>query len=157
MYQVTKTYGHERGLSATFRQWKATSHCNKLHGYALAITLIFAADVLDARNWVMDFGALKPVKTKLDEMLDHKTLVAKDDPEYEVFLSLHKMGLIDMVEVDAVGCEAFSALIYAEVANWIEDHYLPALKDAGITAPTNLRIQTVTVAEHGSNSASFHG
>ena len=35
MYQSTKTYGNDVGLSCTFRQWKADSHCNKLHGYSL--------------------------------------------------------------------------------------------------------------------------
>ncbi|SVB70610.1 uncharacterized protein METZ01_LOCUS223464, partial [marine metagenome] len=29
MYQSTKTYGNEVGLSCCFRQWRADSHCNK--------------------------------------------------------------------------------------------------------------------------------
>ena len=35
MYRSSKTYGHEIGLSAAFRQWRAQSHCRLIHGYAL--------------------------------------------------------------------------------------------------------------------------
>ena len=43
MYQSTKTYGNDVGLSCTFRQWKADSHCNKLHGYSLGFRFVFEA------------------------------------------------------------------------------------------------------------------
>ena len=37
-YYSTKTYGHNIGLSAVFRQPNADhSHCHLLHGYSLAI------------------------------------------------------------------------------------------------------------------------
>ncbi len=61
-YYSTKTWGHNMGLSAAFRQWRADSHCRLIHGYSLAITLKFAAGDLDARNWVVDFGSLKTLK-----------------------------------------------------------------------------------------------
>ena len=34
-YQVIKTYGNETGHSCAFRQWRAESHCNLIHGYGL--------------------------------------------------------------------------------------------------------------------------
>ena len=56
----TKTYGHEEGLSAVFRQPNAThSHCSLLHGYSLGFRLVFSAEVLDDKNWVVDFGGLR--------------------------------------------------------------------------------------------------
>lgn len=48
-YKSTKLYGHEIGLSAAFRQWRAESHCRFLHGYALAVRFEFEADELDVR------------------------------------------------------------------------------------------------------------
>jgi hypothetical protein len=42
-YQVTKTYGHELGLSCVFRQHRANTHCKHLHGYALAFDIVFEA------------------------------------------------------------------------------------------------------------------
>lgn len=32
LYQSTKTYGHDRGFSCAFRQWRADSHCRLIHG-----------------------------------------------------------------------------------------------------------------------------
>ena len=52
MYNSTKTYGHDVGLSCSFRQWRAQSHCSKVHGYALSVKFTFAAEKLDERNWV---------------------------------------------------------------------------------------------------------
>ena len=52
-YRVIKTYGNETGLSCAFRQWKATSHCSLIHGYALGFEVTFEASELDKRNWVI--------------------------------------------------------------------------------------------------------
>ena len=60
----TKTY-RQIGPVA-YRQWRAQSHCNLIHGYAMSFHFEFEADTLDARNWVTDFGGLKPLKEKLD-------------------------------------------------------------------------------------------
>lgn len=120
IFESGKTYTHAQGLSCCFRQWRAThSHCRFLHGYSLQVTITFRSKHLDDRNWVMDFGGLKPIKEWLTETFDHKTLVAKDDPQLEVFRNLslsdtsHKgLQMIDLVVVDHVGCEAFAKMIY---------------------------------------------
>ena len=80
-----KTYTHATGHSCAFRQWKADSHCNLIHGYALQFEFTFGGDQLDERNWIVDFGGLKPLKEWLKEMFDHTYLVAEDDPELETF------------------------------------------------------------------------
>lgn len=88
-YQSTKTYGTDRGLSCCFRQWKAThSHCSTLHGYSLGFKFIWESETLDTRNWVFDFGGMKPIKNWLDYMFDHTILVAEDDPALELFKML---------------------------------------------------------------------
>ena len=46
-YFSSKKYGHERGLSAAFRQWKADSHCKYVHGYSLEFEFKFGANELD--------------------------------------------------------------------------------------------------------------
>lgn len=146
-YQSTKTYGHNLGLSAAFRQWRADSHCKYLHGYALAVKLVFEADELDVRNWVVDFGSLKSLKQRLEDTFDHKTLVAADDPELEFFREAHKRGIIDMVVTEANGCEAFAALIYDTTEIWLED--------AGYA--DRVRLVSCEVMEHGANSAVYTG
>jgi 6-pyruvoyltetrahydropterin/6-carboxytetrahydropterin synthase len=144
VHRSTKTYCHEIGLSAAFRQWRATSHCRFIHGYALAVRLEFEADQLNDNGWVMDFGGLKPFKQWLEIMFDHKTLVAADDPQLYVFKGLETMGIIQLVVLEkGVGCERFAELIGEYAVGW--------LKDSGHSP--RVRIALVEVKEHGANSA----
>lgn len=131
----TKTYVHAGGLSCCFRQWRAQSHCNQLHGYALQVKLTFR-DTLDERNWVQDFGGLKDVKEWLTHMFDHTTLVAVDDPQRSLLEQLDAAGVADVRIVAAVGCERFAELIFDQVLHM------------GFTS-----LIEVEVREHESNSA----
>ena len=147
MYLSTKTFGHDIGLSACFRQWRADSHCRFLHGYALAVHVEFAAAELDDRNWVVDFGALKGFKQWLVDTFDHKTLVASDDPELDYICSLGGLGIADPVVVDATGCEAFAKLIFENASGWLDTNgYTP-----------RVWVHRVEVREHGANSAIYTG
>lgn len=146
-YRSTKTFGHELGLSAAFRQWRAQSHCRLVHGYAISITLVFEAEELDYRNWVVDFGSLKDIKELIANTFDHKLLVASDDPEIEYFREGHRKGVLELVEVPSVGCEKFAEMIYGAVTVW--------LYDAGYSP--RVRLISAEVKEHGSNSAIFVG
>jgi 6-pyruvoyltetrahydropterin/6-carboxytetrahydropterin synthase len=145
MHKSTKTWGHNLGLSCCFRQWRATSHCNKMHGYAIAVTLTFCANTLDSRNWVMDFGGLKPIKSWLEDTFDHKTIVASDDPHLEYFKIAQAGGLLDLVVMDNVGCEAFAEHIYHHVNTWLhQNKHSP-----------RVWLESVEVREHGANSAFY--
>jgi 6-pyruvoyltetrahydropterin/6-carboxytetrahydropterin synthase len=144
-YLSTKTYGHELGLSAVFRQWKATSHCNQLHGYSLSFRFVFEATELDHRNWVVDFGGLKGLKMALQYHFDHKTVVAEDDPKRKELEALQELGVADVVIVSAVGCEKF-----AELAADLATSELTAL---GLGE--RVRVAEVECSEHGANSAIY--
>lgn len=145
-FRSTKTYGHDIGLSAAFRQWRAESHCRLVHGYALAIHFVFESEVLDVRNWVVDFGSLKSLKGRLEDTFDHALLVAEDDPLLEQFRNLEALGAARVVVVPATGCEAFAKLIFESTEVW--------LKDAGYAPRVILR--SVEVREHGANSAIYY-
>ena len=153
MYKSTKSYGHQLGLSACFRQWRALSHCRLLHGYPLAFKFTFGADELDENNWVMDFGGLSHVKKFLVDTFDHKLVIAADDPQRQ---RLENLGAIyhdcsspvaDVLVLPSTGCEAFAAYVFAYVECW--------LKDAG-HAP-RVRLISVECREHGGNSAIYEG
>lgn len=146
-YRCGKTYGHDIGLTAVFRQHRAQSHCRFLHGYALSIHLEFEADELDERNWVVDFGSLKSFKQQLTDTFDHKLVVAEDDPQLDDLSMLAGLGLADIVVVESTGCEAFAKLVYEGAELW--------LKDAGYSP--RVRMHSVTVKEHGANSATYTG
>jgi 6-pyruvoyltetrahydropterin/6-carboxytetrahydropterin synthase len=144
-YRSTKTFGHELGLSAAFRQHRADSHCRFLHGYALAVKFVFKTEELDCRNWVVDFGGLKSLKTILEDTFDHKLLVAEDDPMKDELCQLQGLGIAEVIVLPAVGCEKFAEYIYGVTAQW--------LSDAGF-AP-RCKLVSVEVREHGANSSIY--
>lgn len=154
-YFVTKTFGHDMGLSAAFRQWRASSHCHFVHGYALAVELTFVANSLDSRNWVIDFGAFSEVKEILKNLFDHKLLVAEDDPQLDYFVRGAERKIFDVEIVRNVGCECFAELVYTKVDKWLKDSY----EKSQLAWPkghwNNVRLDAVKVSEHGANSASY--
>ena len=142
-YQSTKVI--ELG-SCAFRQWRAThSHCKYLHGYQLKAKIWFGASTLDDKNWCVDFGGLKELKSKLQYVFDHTTTVAADDPELDIFKDLDKRGLIQLRILDkGVGVERV-----AETVHSIANAYIKLL--------TNNRcwVDAVEVFEHEENSAVY--
>lgn len=146
-FQSTKTYSHDLGLSACFRQWRAThSHCSLLHGYALSFKFVFECDALDDRNWCVDFGGLKWLKQQLIDHFDHKLVVAQDDPERAEFVRMHNAGLADVIFMEKVGCEAFAQFAFQLAERALQ-------RDAGL-AP-RVRVVSCECAEHGANSAIY--
>ena len=142
----TKTYTAERGFAVAYRQWRADSHCNMIHGYAMGFHFEFECDEndLDARNWCVDFGSLKTLKENLDDWFDHTCLVAQDDPEFALFEEMHRRKLIKMVVVERTGCEGLSKFL----ADYINDVWLVDNGYAG-----RVKLRKVEVRETPSNSA----
>ena len=142
-----KSYKEFNGYSTAFRQHLADSHCRFIHGYALKFKVWFEGD-LDYRNWVVDFGCFKRngVKDWMKEQFDHTTVVAKDDPELQVFKDLNSKGLIQLRVMDDVGCEKFAEFVFK---------YL----NEKILEETNGRVNVHKVQcwEHNENMAEYHG
>ena len=146
-YYSTKTFGNDRGLSCAFRQWRASSHCNQIHGYSLGFRFIFEGTELDDRNWVYDFGDTKWIKEYLDHTFDHTTAISADDPLLPLFTELDRKGGCDLrVFSKGVGCERFAEAVYTDIAPQVSD------KTNG-----RVRLKSVEVFEHGSNSAIYEG
>ena len=142
-YQSTKTYGNHIGISAAFRQWKAHSHCKLIHGYALGFKFVFEAQTLDDKNWVMDFGGLKELKAKLEELFDHKTVIAEDDPHLDYFKQGQKLGVLDLMIVSSAGCEKFSEYAFCLAEELINRKGLAE----------RVKVVSAECFEHGANSA----
>lgn len=107
--------------AVAYRQWRADSHCNKIHGYAMSFEFHFEAETLDTRNWVVDFGGLKELENYLKQWFDHTLLVATDDPEIETFKLLQEKKLANVVEFTALGCEALAS----QLIDFVNDFYIP--------------------------------
>ena len=150
-FYSTKNYGNDRGLSCAFRQWRSThSHCSLIHGYSLGFKLVFECDTLDERNWVMDFGGLKEFKNWLEDMFDHKTVIAEDDPHRGTLEELHAKGIAEVRVVKAVGAERFAEMAYNKMSE-----ILKKSKEKGTALNPTVRVKSVECYEHGSNSAIY--
>lgn len=144
-FSVTKTFGHDLGLSCCFRQWRAKhSHCRFLHGYAIAVAIEIRATRLDKRNWTFDFGDFTEVREFLKQTFDHKLIVAEDDPQKDEICALAGLDAADCLVLPAVGCEQFA-------------HYVHTFVNKIVKEATNGRaiLYSVTIMEHGANSATY--
>lgn len=71
MFKITKTFDFS---AAHFLPFVADDHpCKRMHGHNYEVTVEFAGP-LDARQFVIDFNDLKPLKEWLDETFDHKLI-----------------------------------------------------------------------------------
>ena len=80
-YKYVSTKEYINAFPVAYRQWRADSHCNLIHGYSFSMKFYFGTNDLDARNWAADYGGLKELKKILEEQFDHTLLVAEDDLE----------------------------------------------------------------------------
>lgn len=149
-YKYTSTKEYHVAFPCAYRQWRADSHCNLIHGYAMSFHFEFEADTLDARNWVTDFGGLRELKDKLEEWFDHTLLVAQDDPQREHLLNLGKLGLAKITEVERTGCEGLADFLY----EYINTIYLP---NCGAEEAKRVWCCRVEVRETDSNMAGRSG
>jgi 6-pyruvoyltetrahydropterin/6-carboxytetrahydropterin synthase len=145
-YKYTSTKNYNQIGPVAYRQWRADSHCNLIHGYAMSFRVFFSTDDLDARNWAMDYGGLKPLKQSLEEWFDHTLLVAEDDPKADVFRMLEKEGLAKLRWVEKTGCEGLADFLYS----YINEIFLP---DYGATEAARLWCTKVEVRETDNNMA----
>lgn len=147
-YLSTKTYGHEQGLSCCFRQPNATdSHCSLIHGYALSFRFVFAAQHLDDKNWVQDFGGLKDLKEWLKDNFDHTWAVDKNDPLLpEICDFVNDTKIANIREFDGVGCEKFAEHAFNHADNLVRQQ-----------SRGRVWVEEVEVREHNGNSAIYRG
>jgi 6-pyruvoyltetrahydropterin/6-carboxytetrahydropterin synthase len=123
-YKYTSTKEYHDAFPCAYRQWRADSHCNQIHGYSFTIKVYFGADTLDARNWCADYGGLKDLKAILEDWFDHRLLVSEDDPDMETFQLLQEKKMAKLTVVPATGCEAIADMLYKYINGvYIPDHW----------------------------------
>jgi len=68
IYQYVSTKEYHNAFPCAYRQWRADSHCNLIHGYAFSMKFYFGTDELDTRNWAADYGGLKELKGEAERL-----------------------------------------------------------------------------------------
>lgn len=76
-YKVTK----QLSFCAAHRLYNYNGKCSNLHGHNWNVFVTISSKDLDNQGMILDFGIIqKIVKQWIDENLDHKTIIYKDDP-----------------------------------------------------------------------------
>ena len=126
-YKWVSTKEYTDSFPCAYRQWRADSHCNKIHGYSFSMKFYFGTNDLDVRNWAADYGGLKELKRFLEDRFDHTLLVASDDPELETFRLLEQKKMAKLTVLPRLGCEGLADVLYKYVnAVYIPEMWGPA-------------------------------
>ena len=120
-YKFVSTKEYIDAFPCAYRQWRADSHCNLIHGYSFSMKFFFGTDHLDVRNWAADYGGLKELKEILQGQFDHTLLVALDDPELEMYKMLQEKKMANVIPLDRLGCEGLADMLY----KFINGVYIP--------------------------------
>ena len=126
-YKYTSTKEYHQAFPCAYRQFKADSHCNLIHGYAFSMKFYFGGNDPDVRGWMADYGGLKELKGVLESQFDHTLLVAEDDPELEFYKEMERRKLAKLTILPKLGCEGLSDQLY----KYINGVYIPDYWGAG--------------------------
>ena len=140
-FRSTKTF---RNLPCAHRRWKHEGHCAHVHGYSREFHLVFRCRQRDSNGFVMDFGALKPVKAFLEQHFDHTLLLDEDDPLLARFRELESEGACRLVILPDVGMEGSAEFVFRWVSNWL-------LEQLG----SRVELESVECRENDKNSAIY--
>lgn len=122
-----------------------SARCSFVHGYKLTAKFWFGCANLDDKNWAVDFGCLKGLKSKLQHQFDHTLCIDRADPLLHMFEQLHQAGGCDLrVMENGVGIERT-----AEYCFDVADRYVRELTQ------NRCWVEQVEVFEHESNSAIY--
>jgi 6-pyruvoyltetrahydropterin/6-carboxytetrahydropterin synthase len=151
MYQVRKRFRDGKGLSCCFRQWRAThSHCQYLHGYEIGVEFLFESETLSDLNWLIDFALIKSLYNRIEELFDHKMIVAESDPFKEDLCALEGLGGVfqgsaaQVTLLPEVGCERFAEHFFKMAKEWLVD-----------LGASEVRLVLCEVSENSKNSAIY--
>ena len=150
-YRYTSTKEYHDAFPCAYRQWRADSHCNLIHGYSFSMKFYFGTNDLDVRNWAADYGGLKELKKILEDQFDHTLLVAEDDPEIATFRLLQEKNLAKLTILPRLGCEGLADMLY----KYVNGVYIPDLWGPG--EAERLWCYRVEVRETQSNMAFREG
>ena len=151
VYKWVSTKEYIDAFPVAYRQYKADSHCNLIHGYSFSMKFYFGCDQLDARNWSSDYGGLKDLKVFLESMFDHTLLVSSDDPEIETYKLLQEKKMAKLTILPRLGCEGLSDMLY----KYVNGVYIPEMWGEG--EAQRLWCYRVEVRETQSNMAFREG
>lgn len=150
-YKWTSTKEYVDAFPCAYRQWRADSHCNLIHGYAFSVKFYFGTNELDVRNWAADYGGLSELKQTLQDQFDHRLLCSVDDPHLDWYKEAETRGIAKLTILPRVGCEGLADMLY----KYVNGVFIPDMWGPGESA--RLWCYKVCVRETQSNMAYREG
>jgi len=151
VYKYTSTKEYVDAFPCAYRQWKADTHCYKIHGYSFSMKFYFGTNELDTRNWSMDYGGLKELKKFLEDLFDHTLLVGSDDPNLDWYKEAENRGMAKLTILPKLGCESLADMLY----KYVNAVYIPEM--LGEAESQRIWCYRVEVRETVSNMAFREG
>ena len=150
-YKYTSTKEYVDAFPVAYRQWRADSHCNVIHGYAFGMRFFFGTHHLDVRRWAADYGGLSELKSFLQDLFDHTTLCSEDDPHLDWYKEAETRGILKLTVLPKLGCESLSDYLY----KYVNGVYIP--EKLGQSEAERLWCYRVEVRETQTNMAFREG
>lgn len=81
MYEIMKEFTFSASHQLT--GLPATHQCARVHGHNYKVVVVLRSETLDSTGFIVDYGELKPIKTFLDEQIDHRFIAATEEQAIE--------------------------------------------------------------------------
>lgn len=100
-------YGHRVWTQDLDQEFALTSHCKcrHLHGHQGRMTVLLEGEKLES-GMVTDFNHLAWLKKFMDDFIDHKFIIDKNDPLFESMV-----GVVPLTEVYVPGTDCVAGLV----------------------------------------------
>jgi len=85
-------------------------------------------------------------KVWMDDMFDHTTIIAEDDPHLGNFIKMWKDGIIQLRIIPATGAEQFAKYIYNKLNTFVQEE-----------TEGRVKVAKVEFMEHNKNTAIYTG
>lgn len=170
MHKITKEfgldYGHRVHNQKLNKDYSIDSClvCRHLHGHRMAVFVELEAEKLTA-NMVTDFKHLNWFKQWLDDAVDHKFIIDKDDPMFERITGrkvsdvswLTDYGILPLDKNDLAGNEITESFVVVdfvptseEISKWFYSIVTKKMKPLGV------KVSKITMMETPKSKAVYY-
>ncbi len=112
MWEISKSfnfcYGHRVWTQKLNKEFSLDSQCKcrHLHGHEATVDVTLRSNELDKSGMVTDFKHLNWLKQWLDNYVDHKFIMDKNDPLFATMFKLNRDD-VSMIPVNVQGCVGY--------------------------------------------------
>ncbi len=145
-FRISKSFTVEAGHLLT----KHPGACRFPHGHSRTITVVLAADALDARDMVCDFTAIKRAIAGVVARYDHAFALNTTDPRYADFVAAYGEHVVGVE-----GRDPTSEVLAKEVFGTLQARLRAAVTDPEFPISPQVRLECVRVTETATTWAEY--